>query len=327
MTIEEFKESLYQKIKTLNETIWEGRVKGSNINQWLDNFENEDEKINALFLLSQFMYFGNSQMREMLKVLYRDLYKYPIIEKIRRANDDTTNLYQIKSKFEEELKNTRFLGVGNPSESGTHLLYYFRQENSLPKKLFINTSEIFDSKDRNKLFDENIKNYVFIDDFCGSGSQAKRYSKDLVEIIKSLKTDVSITYLMLFSTQKGKLFVKEKTKFDFAETIFELDDSFKCFSESSRYYKGTNTFINKQLMKQICERHGYEMLKIIWTKEGVDAEKIHSLSSENQLGFGNCQLLLGFGHNTPDNTLPIFWYDEGIKNWYPIFKRYNKIYK
>ena len=41
------------------------------------------------------------------------------------------------------------------------------------------------------------------------------------------------------------------------------------------------------------------------------------------LGYNDCQMLLGFHHNTPNNTLPIFWRE---KNWTPIFKRYAKLY-
>ena len=44
------------------------------------------------------------------------------------------------------------------------------------------------------------------------------------------------------------------------------------------------------------------------------------------LGFGNCQLLLSLYHNTPNNTLPIIWFDEDNQLWSPIFKRYNKVY-
>lgn len=31
-------------------------------------------------------------------------------------------------------------------------------------------------------------------------------------------------------------------------------------------------------------------------------------------------------HNTPDNTLPIIWFDEDKSMWTPIFRRYNKNY-
>jgi len=46
----------------------------------------------------------------------------------------------------------------------------------------------------------------------------------------------------------------------------------------------------------------------------------------HSLGFDDSQLLIGFHHNTPDNTLPIIWFDEpGQASWKPIFRRYPKL--
>jgi hypothetical protein len=45
------------------------------------------------------------------------------------------------------------------------------------------------------------------------------------------------------------------------------------------------------------------------------------------LGFSDCQLLIGFHHNTPNSTLPIIWFDEpGGPPWTPIFRRYSKYF-
>jgi hypothetical protein len=123
-------QSLFAKIKTLNETVWERRATEPLIADWLDNFAPSvspanNERTHALYLLSNFMYFGSRQIRELLKALYRDLYRYPIVESIRRANSDSLDSGIIDPLFRNELENTRFLGVGNPSESGCHLLYSF----------------------------------------------------------------------------------------------------------------------------------------------------------------------------------------------------------
>jgi hypothetical protein len=45
------------------------------------------------------------------------------------------------------------------------------------------------------------------------------------------------------------------------------------------------------------------------------------LYKNHMLGYKDSQLLLGLEHNTPNNTLPIFWSEE---EWSPIFKRYGK---
>lgn len=332
--MEELREQLINKLKTLNETIWDGKVKTPNIEAWLENFEddtvgNASERIHALYLLGQFMFFGDPQIRELLKAMFRDLYKYPVIERIRRS--DTLDLGQINSQFAEELKRTRFLGVGNPAESGTHLLYFFRQENGLSKNLFIHGYQIFTRKRlessprwtlkwlkrileviRGRTFAlryPDVKTYVFIDDLCGSGTQAEEYSTEILEELKRLKPDAYVAYLSLFATTEGLKYIRNRTLFDFADCIFELDDSFRCFEPASRYFQPPVTNIDSVFAKQMCQKYGQRLFSI------------------GPLGYGNSQLLLGLHHNTPDNTLPIFWSDgRNHFHWSPIFKRYPKIY-
>jgi|SRR5271166_203008 len=308
---------LKAKIKTLNETIWENRATDPAITEWLDNFSpssgaGPDEQMHALFLLSNFMYFGDREIRGLLKALYRDLYRYPIIEEIRRANNDTVDSSLIDPLFTAQLQATRFLGVGNPSESGCHLLYYFRQENNLPKNLFIHTHQIFTRRggtDSLQLRDTAISRYIFIDDFCGSGKQGSEYSRDLVEEIKKLKSDASVAYYVLFATAKGIGKVKDETKFDSARAIYELDSSFKCFSADSRYFRNRLPEIDQSFCERMCRLYGQKMV-----------------SSADALGFEDSQLLIGFHHNTPDNTLPVIWFDEpGGVPWKPMFRRYPKL--
>ncbi len=309
-------QSLMTKIKTLNETIWENRASEPAIVDWLHNFvaanpPTPDERAHALFLLSNFMYFGSRQTREMLKAMYRDLYKYPIVESIRRENNHTLDSRIIDRLFSGELERTRFLGVGNPSESGCHLLYYFRQENSLPKGLFIHTHEIFTGPSGKRLLrDAHVSRYVFIDDFCGSGKQGTDYSRDLVEEIKGLNPTVLVEYHVLFATTHGITKIRNDTAFDAARAIYVLDTSFKCFSAESRYFRTqTEDGIDRTFCEQMCLRYGATMLP-----------------APHALGFEDSQLLLGFHHNVPDNTLPIIWFDEpnGVP-WKPIFRRYPKL--
>ena len=85
-------DKLFTKIKIFSETIWDREARQPQIEDWLANFSTpangtEDEcKLHALYLLSQFMYFGSRQMRELMRVLFRDLYKYPLVEQIREEN-------------------------------------------------------------------------------------------------------------------------------------------------------------------------------------------------------------------------------------------------
>ncbi|MBZ9677812.1 hypothetical protein [Mesorhizobium sp. ES1-1] len=310
---------LYEKLKSLSETIWERQHSINHIETWVNQFETtenilDDERIHALYLLTNFIYFGQIEIRALLVSLYRDLFKTPIIHGVRRANGDTTDTDLLQREFAKQLEATRFLGVGNPSESGVHLLYYFRQENSLPRTAFINSHEIFSRETAGdsqvlSVRDKKIERYVFIDDLCGSGTQAEQYSRDLVEPLRKLKPDVKIHYLVLFATDLGLKAVRDLNRYDYVASVFELDHSFKTLEPGSRIFSSQDGRYDRLKVRATCEKHG------------------HQLWSKHPLGYKDGQLLLGFSHNTPDNTLPIFWGEGNPPHaWDPMFKRYHKNY-
>ncbi|EOX1791353.1 hypothetical protein ACPD1E_002653 [Vibrio cholerae] len=318
MNVLEFKDKLDVKIMRLSHSLWENKVNRGNLSRWLENFESSDEvkeceQTHAMYLLSNFMYFGSREIRELLKSLYRDKFFKPLIQNVRKRNNNTKDTSLINLEVVNELKATRFLGMGNPSESGTHLLYFFRQENSLGKEDFMHSHEIL-SLDRDgrgnlslSLKQPDVKRYILLDDVCGSGTQAIDYSRNLVSEIKALDPDVEVYYFTLFSTVEGMENIRRESDFDLVDCIFELDESFKCFSDSARQFRNKEKLpISKEFAKQFCEKYGIKLA-----------------GQEHCLGYKDSQLLLGFTHNTPDNTLPIIW---GDNDWDPLFKRHQKKY-
>ena len=190
------REQLEGKVKLLNETTWERRVPKDVLLEWISQFDegpdiDTDEQTQVLFLLSHFLYFGQAEIRSLLKSLYRDMIRSPVLHEIRRANQDSLDASEIFVEYSKREQTFRFLALGNPSESSMHLLYYFRQENILPNNLFINPHEIFkpiiNGTDVEwKLQFSDVGRYIFIDDMCGSGNQATQYLKDIVHPLKTL---------------------------------------------------------------------------------------------------------------------------------------------
>lgn len=313
---------LTEQIKRLLESVWDHRADLQDIDEWLGQFADHDdpeqsERFQMLFLLSQFMYFGPIEVRSLLRALYRDHFQYPIIARFRRANGDTIDRERIMLAFREELARTRFVGLGNPSESSAHLLYFFRQENQLGKDQFVGTGDIFHFVAADDGFiqvvrDPDIVNYILIDDLCGSGDQVEKYAEDVALPLKAFAAragrDVHVSYFALFGTSEGIQHVRELEAFDRVECVVELDPTFRCFSQQSRYYANELRPISQDLAQRVAQDHGAR------------------LQPDHPLGFDNGQLLIGFGHNTPDNTLPIFSFDEPTgPPWIPIFKRYAKV--
>ena len=315
------REQLETKIKLLNDTTWEWRATKRVVHDWLNQFQegmdlNNDEQVHALFLLSNFLYFGQPEIRALLRSLYRDLIRSPVLQQIRRENGDTLDINRICSDFETRLSRIRFLSLGNPSESSTHLLYYFRQENSLPRGLFINSFEIFTQTVSPggigvSLRTAEVDRYVFVDDLCGSGAQAKQYARDIVQQIRALSSKASMEYYVLFGTKEGLEAVKALGAFDTVEAVMELDVSFKVLDTESRLFQGDDVVLDRARVRATCLKYG------------------RKLNPKHPLGYKCGQLLLGFNHNTPDNTLPIFWGGEEWEDgpWKSIFKRYDKVYQ
>lgn len=304
--------ALRTKVKILNETMWGRTLPWSDVERWLSRFKgNEDtepsEKLHALYLLSHFSYFNSSLMKVLLKSLFRDLIQYPVITKARRKNKNSLEWSELENDYNDSMKRIKIVGIGNPSESGTHLLYYFRQENELPVDMFISTHEIFsiEPDGQEKLID--VDQLIFLDDFCGSGSQAVRYSKNLLSKIVKIDQKVRLSYFPLFATSKGLNYVKKRAIFHDVATICELDPSFASVDKFSRYFKEQFEGIDKDFAFQLCKNYG------------------NRLEPSCPLGFKNGQLLLGFAHNIPNNSLPIFWSDgRGDLLWDPVFRRYKK---
>lgn len=137
---------------------------------------------------------------------------------------------------------------------------------------------------------------------------------------------------MMFGTTNGIDIVRNATLknsevklFDEAEAVMELNESYRCFSDDSRYF---NDDVSKEQVRKMVFKYGEKlMVKIVEKDYPKKSEKERKVIVEHSaLGFGDCQLLLSLYHNTPNNTLPIIWYDEDDEEWTPIFKRYNKVY-
>lgn len=314
---------LEARLRTLVSHAWDGEVRWPEIEAWAENFTGaavgrEVEQLTSLYALSKFIYFGKRQIREMLKALYRDHFEAPLTQRIRRNLNNTRDLTLLADRFKRELLATRFIGVGNPSESGAHLLYFFRQVNYLSKDLFVDLSGAFvpqivkrglSSRVDLEPRDPGVSRYIFFDDLVGSGTQATDYLASQLAAIRRNKGDVDLRLLALFSTTAGLERMNSKSMFDGkASCLFELDETFQAFSNSSRYFANAPSWFKSVDFRSVAAHYGAH------------------LQPSCPLGYKNGQLMLGFSHNTPDNTLPIFWSEGRNLLWAPVFVRFNKVY-
>lgn len=311
---------LESRLRVLVEHAWDREVTWPQMVAWADNFVGEatdpqTERDHALFALSRFIYFCKRLVREMLKSLYRDHFEAPLVQRIRRNYNYTKDAGLLRRVYKEELESTRFIGVGNPSESGAHLLYYFRQINHLSKDLFLDFGTAFaQQSDGGRAAplvaaDQTVSRYVFFDDLVGTADQSSGYLSTKLRRVRAGNKQLDLRFMSLFATSTGLATLNNAGLFaGKAMCLFELDESFKAFHQLQRYFLNAPAWFDLATFESLARHYGEKLLP------------------GHPLGYKDGQLLLGFTHNTPDNTLPMFWNEGRNPRWTPIFLRYDKVY-
>ncbi|MBL9144021.1 MAG: hypothetical protein JNM99_10115 [Verrucomicrobiaceae bacterium] len=308
-------------IKKLSESAWQdAKITRLKVDRWLSNFKGEAtavemERLHAMHLLAQHIFIGRREIDECLRVLFEERIAYPFVQKHK---DSLRTADAVNEALQRHLcATTRFVGMGNPAESGTSLLYRFRQVNRLPLKVFstpcdaveITADETTHDKVAVLLEPPELNHLIFLDDFCGSGTQATRRVKKLVKALRSHQKSVRVSYFLLFSTQSGLDALESSGLFDEVRPVIVFDEDYKAFCSASHYYRSALNNISREVAEQTMEHYGKKLVE----------------NPDDALGFGECQLLMSFEHNTPNNTLPVIWADQPEIPWHAIFPRVDKI--
>lgn len=308
-------------IKKLCASAWlDAKITGLKVDRWLANFKGESadieiERRNAIHLLAQHIFIGKREIDECLRVLFEERIAYQFVQ--RHKNSLTTPEAVNDALHRYLCTTTRFVGMGNPAESGTSLLYRFRQVNRLPLKVFSTPCDAVeitvDKADPEKiaivLDPPELEHLIFLDDFCGSGTQASRRVKKLVAALRSHHKSIRVSYFVLFSTQAGLETLESSGLFDEVRPVIVFDNDYKVFCNGSHYYRSGSNDVNQPVAERMMAHYGKKLVEV----------------PGDSLGFGDCQLLMSFEHNTPNNTLPVIWAENPETPWYAIFPRIDKI--
>ena len=310
---EHYKKYVYEKVKKyIHIKKWDIKLK--DVDLWLANFSNDEGKYLAHRLLDKFIYYTADQIKflysNLFRKFYRDLFsKYFCNMGIIISE---TDLNMLIGQVSDKTIYSYVTGERNKAtDSGIQMTKYYR-------KIGINDSSIFHPYEVLNLLVKEDKEYnyvIFIDDLIGSGVQVshfwfkgqfEKYSgkayvnvfgDSFSEIVDEFPS-VKFYYLVLASTSEGLNYANNNAKglniiygevFGSEYNVFDPRSIYWSEDEERNYYEN--------YYNTLCDNLGIELKR----------------------GFGGKGLAIAFSHNTPDNTLPIFWHNKN--GWNPLVRR------
>ena len=194
------------------------------------------------------------------------------------------------------------LPTGNVGKSGNAMAYHAKkviEALGMPESVLslLNLKNI-DSVKKNAVI-------ALLDDFSGTGESIEKfYSKSVKE--KVAGKPIEVCALTVAYMKKAEDYLMRTSKITIYGTCYE--PAFVRRGSVFGYEK------NMKPVRDFCFKKG-EMLFPNW--KNMDMKP---------LGYKNSQALICFEHTTPNNTLPILWYEETIagtdKKWNAIFPRF-----
>ncbi|MEK5354839.1 phosphoribosyltransferase-like protein [Paenibacillus sp. FSL L8-0709] len=151
--------------------------------------------------------------------------------------------------------------------------------------------------------DDDISTLIFFDDISGTGGT-------IVTFLKENKSDLigrKIIIRLIVITETAEIMINE-----YLDTQKELD--VKVIAE----YKYDKIFKDHKFLNDSHRILINNFEETIWGK-----------GHQNIMGFRDSQLLVGFSHNIPNNTISSFWYHTDFsgkkEEWNSLFKRYTQL--
>lgn len=306
---------------------------------WLKQFETiEEKKIAYNFFLSELVFISNSEIYHLLSIAYPDIINPLLIKKA--AKKAGLNSYYIKKiinhqEYKNVVKQSLYIGLSDGSR-----IDQFRRACGINNEQVSPTYHINDEKAKdlltelNKGLTEEIKfNSIFlIDDFTASGISYFRPDEKKGKIFKFLRTlfkedsgtenhlkslvninDLEIHILFYIATEDAiNLLKKCIDEWKIQEDV-NIEISVNCIQLLKSDLK--NSISKNEDFKKLLEKY--------FDNSVVDRHYKMGKHSHPYLGFNECSLPLILSHNTPNNSLPIFWLPED-KKYRGLFPRVSR---
>lgn len=308
--------------------------------RWLDQFKTPAEKLKAFeFINKHLIFVSSTELNHFVAISFPDVIRPFIVNHVASQNhfpEYNVNKIIKSSEYQTLLRQSLFLGLSD----GAHTDVFRRFNPEISNEQIYQTYEITEKKAKDMLKklnrglselhpgqkyadDQNRFRLLFLlDDFSASGISYLRYEdpdKDydgkIFRFYKNItdpknpmyqlidQSDCHICVILYIATNQAidniqknisQVFGSAKIKCDIV-CVYRLDNS------------NIASFTTDPELMKIFENY--------FDKDIIDEHYEKGECKRPYLGFDECTLPLILNHNTPNNSLPLLWFEENRKFW------------
>jgi hypothetical protein len=269
------------------------------LKKWIDNFDDENDKKYGFQLLQWLIFIDDKQVQS----LYRDAYRSKVVPWITyrtfKIHDFLAPDYQ--HKLIKLLRNYKLCSI---TESFN--LPFFKQINSLvglPKMEVIGENRNIIRQKVKMWTKEKINGLIIFEDIVGTGKQALRVLREVIENCPKSWDNLFIPLIVL--TDGASRMVNAKMKQIHIDPVLIIPATccLKNLPETDEptEFKGIRSIVKKYTSRVNESLHPYDDAPL------------------DPFGYENSGSVIVTSHNTPNNTLPLI--HHRAPDWLPLFRR------
>ncbi len=247
---------------------FDGVIEDEAINRWMEQFEPDETNIISK-IVENFNFYSVSRVNNSLKLLHN----------------------KIISDIGSVVEDIWYVPVGYVAKSGSLIAYLYKTQNGIDQDRFISSEQI------NTLNFDKAAAIIFLDDYIGTGHQARLIWEGLISQNPHITKMCKIGFAVIIANESGISHLEKRTGFHiFASDVVRSSDS--PLSETSSIFISES---ERNDARRVLMKYG------------------QMLYPNSPFGYGNAEGMLGFFYSTPNTTFPMFWAERN--NWKPLLPR------
>ncbi|XTI73266.1 phosphoribosyltransferase-like protein [Acidithiobacillus sp. AC3] len=276
----------------IRQKVWQG-IDQARFRSWFEQFESRDCELLGACLLDNLIFRSREQVESLIKAA---MTSSELIGP--KAQTDDEIVVALRGRKDPHVRLSPVIRLDQPpTKSGPYIL------RRLAKSLHLNEGWMSWPQ---RLCDEpvSVNMIILVDDFCGTGEQFSEFVKKtgFLEFMNS-RSDCRIAYVTVAAHEKGMARIKEL--YPKIEII------------AGEVLNNEHHFFDGNVIKRIKVDLVNERLKTDYDK--IAREVDLGGRRIGPMGFDGQALSYAFEHGTPNNTLPIYWYQN--EQWSSLVDR------